>query len=193
MRINSMGGDAFEAIAIHNMLRAQGKPIEACIDGLAASAASVIAMAGDTISMGSNAMMMIHNAQTGCQGYASDMRKTADILDKISNAVCQTYADRTGNSMEMCQKLMDAETWMTAHDCIKDNFATTLTEMPPEPDPDGDPDEDELRNSPLALTYRNLPERYKAKVPAPASAEQEADDLEKEDLDLRLRLASMDI
>jgi HK97 family phage prohead protease len=188
MRINSMGGDAFEGIAIHNLLRAQAKPVETCVDGLAASAASIIAMAGDTISMGSNAMMMVHNAQTGVQGYASDMRKTADILDKISNAVCQTYADRTGNPMTKCQEMMDAETWMTAADCIKDNFATTLTEMPDQPEPD----EDELRSSPLALTYRNLPERYKAPAPAPASAEQEADDSELDELDLRLRLASID-
>ena len=188
MRINSMGGDAFEGIAIHNLLRAQAKPVEMCVDGLAASAASIIAMAGDTISMGSNAMMMIHNAQTGCQGYATDMRKVADILDKISTAVCQTYADRTGNSMAKCQEMMDAETWMTAADCIKDNFATTLTEMPDQPEPDSD----ELRSSPLALIYRNLPERYKAAAPAPAPAEQEADDLEQEDLALRLRLAAID-
>ena len=100
VRINSPGGDAFEGVAIHNLLRAQGKPVDVYVDGIAASAASIIAMAGDTRSMGSNTMMMIHNAWSSCTGYADDMRKMADTLDRVSTAVAQTYIDRAGLSKD---------------------------------------------------------------------------------------------
>jgi HK97 family phage prohead protease len=126
VRINSFGGDAFEGIAINNLLKAQGKPIEVCIDGIAASAASIIAMAGGTILMGSNCMMMVHNASTMAYGYASDLRKTAGVLDKVSEAVANTYVDRIGIPMARIKAIMDAETWMTADECIKDGFATGL-------------------------------------------------------------------
>jgi len=163
LRINSGGGDVFEGIAIHNMLRAQGKPIESCIDGLAASAASVIAMCGDKISMGSSAMMMIHNCSSMACGYAADLRKEADVLDKISECAAQTYVDRTGMKLAAVQALMDAETWMSAQDCLDKGFCTDIMAPPVTP---GEEDEEE-RVRVLAASfrsmygYRNVPERFR--------------------------------
>jgi ATP-dependent protease ClpP protease subunit len=128
VRINSPGGDAFEGIAIHNLLRAQGKPIDVYVDGIAASAASVIAMAGDTRTMGSGAMMMIHNAWCSCVGYADDMRKMADTLDKVSGAVAETYVKRAGLSEDDAHALMDAESWLSAQECVDKGLATAVAE-----------------------------------------------------------------
>lgn len=130
MRINSPGGDAFEGIAIYNVIRAQKKPVEVFVDGIAASSASIIAMAGDSITMGPNAMMMIHNVWSICIGEAADMRKMADSLEKISGAVAQTYVARTGKTAEEITALMDAETWLTAQECLAEGFATAITTEP---------------------------------------------------------------
>ncbi len=126
VRINSRGGDVFEGVAIYTLIRAQKKPVEVRVDGWAASAASIIAMAGDEIIMGPNTLMMIHNAWTYCQGYASDMRKMADALDKISGAIAQTYVTRTKKALNDVIALMDAETYMTAQECVDEGFATQI-------------------------------------------------------------------
>jgi ATP-dependent protease ClpP protease subunit len=157
MRINSPGGDAFEGTAIHNLIRAQKKPVEVCIDGIAASSASIIAMAGDTITMGHNAMMMIHNAWSACVGDAADMRKTADTLDKVSASIAQTYVDRTGKSMDDIKALMDAETWMSADDCIKEGFATQIAK-----DDDDDNAMAMARQFKALGKLKHLPEQLKA-------------------------------
>jgi ATP-dependent protease ClpP protease subunit len=128
VRINSPGGDAFEGVAIGNVLKSSGKPVNVYIDGIAASAASIIAMAGHTVTMANNSMMMIHNAWSICAGDASDMTKMADTLGKISASIAQTYVDKTGKSMEDVQALMDAETWMSAEDCVEGKFATAIAE-----------------------------------------------------------------
>jgi ATP-dependent Clp protease, protease subunit len=133
LRINSPGGDAFEGVAIGNLLKSTGRPINVCVDGVAASAASIVAMAGSSILMAKNALMMIHNAWSVCVGNASDMIKMADTLGKVDTAIAQTYMDRTGMSLAAVQKLMDAETWMSAEDCVRDGFATGIAE---EQDPD---------------------------------------------------------
>lgn len=111
--INSGGGDVFAGIAIFNMIARYGKGRKRVyIDGLAASIASVIAMAGDTIVMPENAMMMIHNAWTIACGNKADLRKIADEMEKIDGIIADTYASRGGGAD--FAKLMDAETWFTA-------------------------------------------------------------------------------
>lgn len=130
MRINSPGGDAFEGMAIHSLLCGQGKPVEAYIDGIAASSASVIAMAASVRIMGRSAMMMIHDAWSGCIGNARDMRKMGDTLDKIDESIAAAYVDRTGLSLEEIQALMDEETWLSAQDCVEQKFATGIVEAP---------------------------------------------------------------
>ena len=126
VRINSPGGDVFEGIAIYNLLRAQKKPVDVYVDGIAASAASVIAMAGDSITMGKAAMMMVHNAWTMCAGDARDMRKCADVLDAIGSAVGECYTAKTGKTAAEVQSIMDAETWMGAQECVDQGFATAV-------------------------------------------------------------------
>jgi ATP-dependent Clp protease protease subunit len=128
VRINSPGGDAFEGVAIFNVLRAQGKPISVFVDGIAASAASVIAMAGDTRVMGAGAMLMIHNAWGTCVGYAEDMRKMGDTLDKVSAAVGETYVKRAGLTAEKAKELMDAESWLSASEALELGLATGVAE-----------------------------------------------------------------
>jgi HK97 family phage prohead protease len=128
--INSMGGDANEATAIYNLLRArasQGKKIEARIDGGAYSAASVIAMAGDTITMGRGAMMMVHCSSCGYWANAAQFRAIADWLDICDDAIADIYIARTGKSVAQVKALMEAETWMGPQDCIDQGFATGLS------------------------------------------------------------------
>jgi ATP-dependent protease ClpP protease subunit len=132
VRINSPGGDAFEGIAIFNVIRAQGKPVEVFVDGIAASAASIIAMAGDTRVMGSGSMLMIHNAWGTCVGYAQDMRKMGDVLDKVSSSVAETYVQRAGLTAEKAKELMDAESWLGASEALELGLATGITEPEPE-------------------------------------------------------------
>jgi len=128
MRINSPGGDVFEGIAIYNLIRSQKRPVEVRVDGIAASSASVIAMAGDDIIMGPNAMMMIHDAWGMCVGHSGDMREMADRLEKVSGALAQTYVTRTGKPADEIAALMQAETWMTAQECLASGFATAIAE-----------------------------------------------------------------
>jgi ATP-dependent Clp protease, protease subunit len=128
VRINSPGGSAFEGVAIANLLRAQGKPISVNVDGLAASAASIIAMCGDTISMGTGSMMMIHNAWTVGYGNAQELRKIADTLEKVSTSIAEMYIARTGKSAAEIKSLMDAETWLSAEECVNQKFADSVSE-----------------------------------------------------------------
>lgn len=130
LRINSPGGDAFEGMAINSLLVAQGKPVETYVDGIAASAASIIAMAGATRIMGPSAMMMIHDAWSFCVGNSRDMRKMGDTLDKIDESIAAAYTSRTGMSLQAIQVLMDEETWLSAQDCVDQGFATGIVEPP---------------------------------------------------------------
>lgn len=133
MRINSPGGDPFEAIAILNKLKSTGKPINVIVDGLAASAASILAMAGDRVVMGQGSMFMIHNAMTMSFGNASDMRKMADTLDAVSGSMRDVYVNRTGLKADKVQAMMDAETWLTAAESVSNHFADeVISEENPE-------------------------------------------------------------
>lgn len=127
VEINSPGGDVFAGLAIYNGLRASGKKINVKVLGLAASAASLVAMAGDAIEMPENAFMMIHNPWGFAMGGADEMRNTADVLDKIGASLVSTYAKRTGKSDAEIAALLDAETWMTAQEAFDAGFATSVT------------------------------------------------------------------
>ena len=118
--INSPGGDVFEGNTIMNMLKRKKCTKNVYIDGLAASIASVIAMAGDKIIMPSNSMMMIHNAWTYTAGNSKDLRKLADDLDKVNASIRQAYLDKAGDKLdeETLINLMDNETWLTAQECF---------------------------------------------------------------------------
>jgi ATP-dependent protease ClpP protease subunit len=124
--VNSGGGDVFEGIAIHNALKRHQGRVTVYIDGLAASAASVIAMAGDEIVMPENTMMMVHNPWTMAIGGADDLRKTADILDQTRDAIVTAYRDKTGMDEDELRTLLDDETWLSAKDAVAFGFADRL-------------------------------------------------------------------
>lgn len=128
--INSPGGSVFEGVAIHNILKRHKAKINVYVDALAASIASVIAMAGDTITMPSNAMMMIHNPWTITWGNAAELRKTADDLDRIGLSMRQTYLDRAGNKLteDKLIEMLDAETWLSAEECQELGFCDVVSE-----------------------------------------------------------------
>lgn len=119
--INSPGGSVFEGVAIYNILKRHKAKVNVFIDALAASIASVIAMAGDTITMPSNAMMMIHNPWMITWGNAAELRKSADDLDRIGASMKQSYLDRTGDKLDETRltELLDAETWLSAQECLE--------------------------------------------------------------------------
>lgn len=127
--INCPGGDVFEGVAIANMLSRKPCVKNVYIDGIAASIASVIAMAGDNIYMPSNAMMMVHNTMIGAFGYAGDLRAAADTADKITASIRQTYLDKAGDKLDeaVITNLMDAESWLTAQECLDYGLCTEIT------------------------------------------------------------------
>ncbi|HWT12291.1 MAG TPA: head maturation protease, ClpP-related [Allosphingosinicella sp.] len=126
VQINSPGGDMFEGIAIYNVLREHSQAITVKILGMAASAASIIAMAGDEIEIGAAGFIMIHDCWVIAIGNRHDMRETADWLEPFDAAMRDVYAQRTGQSAEDVAKWMDAETWMSGSAAIERGFADAL-------------------------------------------------------------------
>lgn len=126
--INSKGGDVFAGQAIYSMLKRLSAKKIVYIDGLAASIASVIAMAGDVIKMPVNAMMMIHEPMTIAVGGASDFRKTAEILDAVSETIIAVYKSRPLAEGVDVHKLMAVETWMTANTALQYGFIDEIDE-----------------------------------------------------------------
>ncbi len=126
--INSPGGSVFDGISIYNQIkRFSGEKI-VHIDGIAASIASVIAMAGDEIKIASNGLMMIHDPWAMTAGTAGDMRKMADSLDKCREAILSTYIKKTGQDEKTLGDWMAVETWMNADECLARNFADAKTD-----------------------------------------------------------------
>ncbi|KWW37893.1 ATP-dependent Clp protease proteolytic subunit [Cupriavidus metallidurans] len=128
LRINSPGGSVFAARAMEQALRDHKAKIIVHIDGLAASAATFIALAGDEIVMGKGALFMIHKAWTGMWGNADDLRAEADLLDKIDGTLADTYAERTGADTKRIADWMSAETWFTADEAVEHGFADRVAE-----------------------------------------------------------------
>jgi ATP-dependent Clp protease protease subunit len=128
VRINSGGGDVFAGTAIHSMLKRHKASVTVYVDGLAASIASIIAMAGDKIVMPKGSMMMIHNPWTFAYGDAKDLRKTAETLDQVRDSLITIYTDKTGLSADELIPLLDAETWLSASEAVQKGFATQVEE-----------------------------------------------------------------
>lgn len=127
LHINSPGGNVFDGVTIYNALRDHKAAVNVKIDGLAASIASVIAMAGDTVDIAKNAMMMIHRAWTIAAGNANEMRKTAEVLDKIdTGTIIGAYAEKTGLDEKKLIELVDAETWLTAEEAKQLGFVDSI-------------------------------------------------------------------
>lgn len=136
VRINSPGGDVLAGAEIYNALRehsTSGKGrVVVHVTALAASAASVVAMAGDEVLMNPTAYMMIHNPWSFAMGNADDLRQLADQLDEIGEGIVEAYALKTGKSKAKLRELMDAETYMSAPTAIREGFADGLLYQPEE-------------------------------------------------------------
>lgn len=126
--INSPGGDVFAGQTIYSILKRHKAHKNIYVDGLAASIASVIAMAGSTIFMPKNSMMMIHNPWTFGVGNASDFRKLAEDLDKIRESLISAYEDRSALMRDEIIDIMDKETWLTASECMEYGFCDVVEE-----------------------------------------------------------------
>lgn len=124
--INSPGGDVFAAAQIYNMLMDYKGEVTVKIDGLAASAASVIAMAGTTVMMSPVAMMMIHNPATVAIGDSAEMKKAIDMLDEVKESIMNAYEIKTGMNRTKISHLMDAESWFNAKKAMELGFANSI-------------------------------------------------------------------
>jgi len=126
LRMNTPGGLVFDGVTIYNALRDHKAAVHVTVDGFAASIGSVIAMAGDTVTMNRGSHMMIHDASGGVLGNASEMREFADVLDKLSQSIAGIYADRAGGTADTWRALMLKETWYTAEEAVAAHLADTV-------------------------------------------------------------------
>jgi ATP-dependent Clp endopeptidase proteolytic subunit ClpP len=126
--INSPGGDVFDALAIYNALRRYESKVTTRVDGVAASAASIVFLAGDTRIMPENALLMIHNPWTFAGGEADDLRQAADTMDKIRDNLVAIYVQRSGQEEAAIIDMLDAETWLTALEAQALGMADTIEE-----------------------------------------------------------------
>lgn len=124
--INSPGGDCIAAAQIYNMLREYKGNVTVKIDGIAASAASVIAMAGTKVLVSPVSMLMIHNPSAGIYGNTAEMQKAIEMLDEVKESIVNAYEIKTGMSRTKISHLMDAETWMDANSAIEMGFADEI-------------------------------------------------------------------
>lgn len=136
--LNSPGGEVFAGMAIADAIRRHPAKVTAYVTSLAASIASVIAMAGDRVVMAPGSMLMIHDAQGICQGDAGDMAEQGALLDRVSNTIAAVYAERAGGEAKAWRKRMKAETWFTAEEAVAvglaDEVATYASEAKAEPE-----------------------------------------------------------
>lgn len=130
IRLNSGGGDAFAGVEIYNMLKDYPNKVTVEVTGLAASAASIVAMGADEIIMCTGSMMMIHEAWTIAVGSKSDLQKKVDMMDKLDASLVSIYAERLGLDKDFVSELLKAETWMTAEEAVKDGFADSVKTKP---------------------------------------------------------------
>jgi ATP-dependent protease ClpP protease subunit len=124
--INSPGGDAFTGVSIYNLLKASGKTVNVTVTGVAASAASVIAMAGERVTMGTGATMMIHRAWACSCGNAIELRERADVLETIDENITDVYQERTGLERAKITAMLHPDTYMSADEAISMGFADEI-------------------------------------------------------------------
>lgn len=182
--INSPGGSAFAGVAIYNMLLRHSGKKEVFIDGLAASAASIIAMAGDVINIPKNAYLMIHRAWTYACGNKNEMQKTLELLERLDSSIAETYVSKSVNdtTAEKFLELMDKDTWLNGNEAKK-YFNVNVTEA-------------QEAAACISISdcerYRNIPENLKSSIEERKNKEQEAKnkelELEKAKLELLTKI-----
>lgn len=170
LHIHSPGGDIFEGIAIYNLLKNHPARITVTIDGIAASMASVIAMVGDKVRMPENAMMMVHRPWGIQGGDSAEMRRYADLLDKIEETLIPAYAAKTGKSSDELAAMLEAETWMNGKECLEHGFADELLE----------PVQAMVRLESKRIEGMNMPDAVKNMIMAPQGSAPVQSDANKE-------------
>lgn len=153
LRINSPGGDVFDARAIQTALKQHKAKVVAHIDGLAASAATYIALGADEVRMSEGAFFMIHKGWTLALGNADEFRKTADLLDKVDDSIANDYAAKTGIEHAELIQLMAAETWFTATEALDKGFVDSIF------------DGENVGNSFDLTVYDHAPQKIAEKTP----------------------------
>lgn len=128
VHINSYGGETFQGLAIYNLLKQHNAKINVYIDGIAASSASLIAMAGDVIYMPKTSLIMIHNCWTYAVGNANELRKTAEDMDKIAVAYKEAYLSKVNINEQKLDELLENESYLTADECIEMGFANKIVD-----------------------------------------------------------------
>ena len=168
--INSPGGDCVAAAQIYNMLMDYPTDVTVRIDGIAASAASVIAMAGTKVQMSPVSVMMIHNPLTVAMGDSDEMRRAIQLLDEVKESIINAYEIKTGLSRAKLSHLMDGETWMNAKKALELGFCDEILYQPEaEPAP-----EDSFTFSRRAVT-NSLLDKLKTRIPKPDNRVRAAD------------------
>ena len=128
LRINSLGGDVFDGMAMYNVIKRRAAKTTVYIEGIAASIATIISLGADEVVMAENSLFMIHNAWGGTMGEAKDMRKTADTLEKITGELTDIYRKKTGLSYDALAEMMDEETWLNANEALEMGFIDTISD-----------------------------------------------------------------
>jgi ATP-dependent Clp endopeptidase proteolytic subunit ClpP len=128
LRINSLGGDVFDGMAMYNVIKRREAKTTVYIEGIAASIATIIALGADEVIMAENSLFMIHNAWGGTSGEAKDMRKTAETLDKITSELTDIYVKKTGLSYDTLAEMMDEESWLNAQEAFDLGFIDTISD-----------------------------------------------------------------
>ncbi|WP_416808871.1 head maturation protease, ClpP-related [Bacillus thuringiensis] len=159
LHIHSGGGDAFEGIAICNYLRSHKASVTAVVDGLAASAASLIAMGADKIIMPSNTTMMVHRASTYAYGNADSLEKQAKMLRDVDDALIQTYRNRFNGEFHELEALLDNETYMTAETAKSYGFVDEISDAIESVDSEDDVVEEPEDNEPVAAIENEADKR----------------------------------
>ncbi|MGG6448600.1 head maturation protease, ClpP-related [Pseudobacillus badius] len=168
--INSFGGDVFDGIAIYNQLKRHSSKVVVHVDGIAASAASLIAMAGDEIIMPANAMLMVHRASTFAWGNRDVFEQTLNALDKVDESVTNTYMNRFVGERSEMEDLLKNETWLTADEAKAFGLCDEIVdEINLEENKDEEPSPEEIKNS--------LLQKYAAQT-TPEAKQQESNQIE---------------
>jgi len=128
LHINCVGGDVFEGMAIYNILKKRTAETTVYIEGIAASMGSVIALAADKVVMAENSLFMIHNAWGGAMGEAKELKKTANLLEKISNEIADIYIKKTNLPYDKVKEMMDEETWLNADEALELGFIDSISD-----------------------------------------------------------------
>ena len=128
LHINCVGGDVFEGMAIYNVLKKRTAETTVYIEGIAASMGSVVALAADKVVMAENSLFMIHNAWGGAMGEAKELKKTANLLEKISNEIADIYIKKTNLPYDKVKEMMDEETWLNADEALELGFVDSISD-----------------------------------------------------------------